>query len=184
MQLLVMSGWRFWPLYRICPQCGVRDIVAWRILAERWPCRYCARQFRKVWYLEWPWFFVLQAVFLLLVPATILTSFSPLSWYFAACVAAWILVFLVDALIPLREIQVPRPSVTEIASAKAHPGGLLYRVAGPFGPHDPVPPEAIVGAWRVSAHGEIVGDFERNRRYDASLWSSGEITSRPGSNDR
>jgi hypothetical protein len=179
-----MARWHFWPLYRVCPSCGKRDIAAWNPFSGYYRCRRCFRQFRKIWYLEWPWFFVLQAVFLLLLPATFLTAFSPLSWYFMACVGVWILVFLVDALIPLRETQVPRPSNTEIASAKAHPGGLLYRVAGPFGPRDPVPPEAIVGAWRVNAHGEIVGDFERNRRYDPALWSSGQITSRTGPRDR
>lgn len=99
--------------------------------------------------------------------ATIVSVFYP--WYLVACIACWVLLFAIDALIPLREFQTPKPSEAEVAAAKCHPNGLIFRIAGPFGPRDAVPPEAIVGAWKVDARDEITGGFERNRRFDPGL---------------
>lgn len=59
----------------------------------------------------------------------------------------------------------------EIEEAKRTPGGWVYRIAGPFGPKDRVPPEAIVGAWKVDADGKIVGGFVRNKNYDPNRWA-------------
>ena len=52
-----------------------------------------------------------------------------------------------------------------VSVARANPGGWVYVVGGPFGPDDDVPPEAIVGAWRVDHGGHIVGEFITNPRY-------------------
>ncbi len=53
----------------------------------------------------------------------------------------------------------------EIEEAKRNPNGWVYRIEGTFGPNDVVPPEAIVGAWKVDAEGKIVGDFVPNRKF-------------------
>jgi hypothetical protein len=62
------------------------------------------------------------------------------------------------------------PFLGEIEEAKRTPGGWVYRIAGKFGPKDRVPPEAIVGAWKVDAEGNISGDFIRNKNYDPKGW--------------
>jgi len=68
------------------------------------------------------------------------------------------------------KILTPFPG--EIAEAKRTPGGWVYRIAGNFGPQDRVPPEAIVGAWKVDADGNISGDFINNKNYDPKRWPS------------
>jgi len=56
---------------------------------------------------------------------------------------------------------------TEQAQKEARnwPGGWVYEIEGSFGPDDAVPPEAIVGAWKVNDVGEIVGEFIPNPNY-------------------
>jgi hypothetical protein len=68
------------------------------------------------------------------------------------------------------------PYSGEIEEAKRFPNGNVYRIAGVFGPSDEVPPDAIVGAWKVDAHGNIVGDFIRNRNYDPNRWPARKDT--------
>ena len=65
------------------------------------------------------------------------------------------------------------PLPGEIAEARSNPGGWVYRIAGAFGPSDAIPPEAIVGAWKVDDHGRIAGDFIANGKYDADRWPTG-----------
>ncbi len=72
------------------------------------------------------------------------------------------------------------PFSGEILEAKSNPGGWVYRIAGGFRPTDAVPPEAIVGAWKVDDAGNIVGDFINNRRYDPARWPSGPENAGPG----
>jgi hypothetical protein len=62
------------------------------------------------------------------------------------------------------------PHPGEIEEAKRFPNGHVYRIAGPFGAADAVPPEAIVGAWKVDADGVIVGEFVKNPNYDPIHW--------------
>jgi hypothetical protein len=62
------------------------------------------------------------------------------------------------------------PCSGEIEEAKGTPGGWVYRIAGKFGPKDRVPPETIVGAWKVDAEGNISGDFIRNKTCDPKRW--------------
>lgn len=67
-------------------------------------------------------------------------------------------------------MKAPLPG--EIAEAKSNPGGWVYRIAGKFGPTEAVPPEAIVGAWKVGDNGLIVGEFIVNGGYDPERWPS------------
>jgi hypothetical protein len=58
-----------------------------------------------------------------------------------------------------------RPLPGEIDEAKRHPGGWVYRMSGSFTANEHVPPEKIIGAWKVDSQGNIVGDFIHNRKY-------------------
>jgi hypothetical protein len=60
--------------------------------------------------------------------------------------------------------QEPLPG--EIEEARKNPNGWVYRIAGTFAEGDDVPPEAIIGAWRVDADGKIIGAFQRNEKYN------------------
>ena len=56
------------------------------------------------------------------------------------------------------------PMLGEIREAKRHPNSWQeVGIAGHFGPNDRVPLEAIVGAWKVNANGEIVPILEKVR---------------------
>lgn len=58
----------------------------------------------------------------------------------------------------------------EIArEALQNPGGWVYKIEGTYLATEHVPPEAIVGAWKVDAHGKIVGDFVPNPRYQEGI---------------
>lgn len=63
-----------------------------------------------------------------------------------------------------------RPHPGELEEAKRYPNGWVYRIAGKFGPTDSVPPEAIIGAWKVDSDGKIVGAFIPNGKYDPARW--------------
>lgn len=56
-------------------------------------------------------------------------------------------------------------SVEVLRAAQANPNGWVYKIDGAFGDHDKVPPEAIVGAWKVNAIGELTGEFLENPNY-------------------
>ena len=58
-----------------------------------------------------------------------------------------------------------RPEASEIAEAARNPGGWVYRISGDYGANDRVPPEAIVGAWKVGDDGQILGDFVPNPNF-------------------
>ena len=58
-----------------------------------------------------------------------------------------------------------KPEAGEIAEAARNPGGWVYRISGDYGPNDRVPPEAIVGAWKVADDGQIVGNFMPNPNF-------------------
>jgi len=63
-----------------------------------------------------------------------------------------------------------KPFLGEIEEAKHHPSGWVYRIAGKFGPSDRIPPDAIIGAWKVDEQGNIVGPFIRNNNYNPRRW--------------
>jgi hypothetical protein len=62
------------------------------------------------------------------------------------------------------------PPPAAIAEAARHPGGWLYEIGGGLDPDAAAPPEAVVGAWRVSDEGKIVGAFIPNPDYDPVRW--------------
>jgi hypothetical protein len=68
----------------------------------------------------------------------------------------------------MKKIELPLPG--EISAARSNPNEWVYRIAGDFGPNESIPPEAIVGAWKVDARGRIVGEFVVNKNYDPVRW--------------
>jgi len=68
-----------------------------------------------------------------------------------------------------------KPFLAEVQEAKRNPSGWVYRVARRFGPSDRIPKEAIIGAWKVNAQGQIVGEFMKNENYDANRWPPQEV---------
>ncbi len=67
-----------------------------------------------------------------------------------------------------------RPLPQEVEEATRNPNGWVYRIAGSFPAVEAVPPEAIVGAWKVDAQGMIVGQFVVNPKHDANRWPTPE----------
>lgn len=63
-----------------------------------------------------------------------------------------------------------RPLPEEIEEAKSWSMGWVYRIAGSFLKDEPVPPEAVIGAWRVDSQGHIIGDFVKNKNYNPHRW--------------
>jgi hypothetical protein len=61
----------------------------------------------------------------------------------------------------------PAPDERAIAEAKRQGQGWVYKIEGNYGPNDNVPPQAVVGAWKVEA-GQIVGEFLPNPNYKPS----------------
>ena len=58
-----------------------------------------------------------------------------------------------------------RPTEGARLEALKYPGGYVYVIAGNYGPDERVPPEAIVGAWRVDSRGRIRGPLVPNPNY-------------------
>jgi hypothetical protein len=52
-----------------------------------------------------------------------------------------------------------------IQAARANPNGWVYKIEGQFGTQDYVPPEAVVGAWKVDENGLLTGEFVENPNY-------------------
>ena len=52
-----------------------------------------------------------------------------------------------------------------IRSAKENPNGWVYKIEGSFGSNDQIPPENIVGAWKVNGNGNLTGEFLPNPKY-------------------
>lgn len=53
----------------------------------------------------------------------------------------------------------------EIIEAKKNPNGWVYRINGNYNYSDEIPPEAIVGAWKVDKYGKVKGDFVYNPNF-------------------
>ena len=58
-----------------------------------------------------------------------------------------------------------QPPQAAIEEAKQNPNGWVYEIDERFDPNGAVPPEGIVGAWKVDDNGIIVGAFIPNRAY-------------------
>ena len=52
-----------------------------------------------------------------------------------------------------------------IEAARKNPSGWVYKIEGTFGPDEYVPPEAVVGAWKVDDQGNLTGEFLSNPKY-------------------
>lgn len=59
----------------------------------------------------------------------------------------------------------PEPTDAAKEEAKQNPGGWVYQIDGNYGPNECVPPEMIIGAWKVDENGIIVGKFQPNPNY-------------------
>jgi hypothetical protein len=76
-------------------------------------------------------------------------------------------------------MRIHRPARGEIEEAKRYPNGCVYRISGHLDPNGLVPPEAIAGAWRVDASGNIIGEFVANPNYDPVRWPGRAETDDP-----
>jgi hypothetical protein len=56
-----------------------------------------------------------------------------------------------------------------VKAARENPNGWVYKIEGSFGPAEYVPPEAVVGAWKVDKGGNLTGEFVPNHNYRPSL---------------
>jgi len=66
----------------------------------------------------------------------------------------------------MTHVDSPHEITEEVVSAaRANPNGWVYKIEGAFGPNEAVPPEAIVGAWKVDEAGNLTGEFVPNPRY-------------------
>jgi hypothetical protein len=61
--------------------------------------------------------------------------------------------------------EAPTPEMIE--EARRNPNGWVYVIDGDFGHNDAVPPECIVGAWKVDASGKLTGEYQANQKYRA-----------------
>jgi hypothetical protein len=63
----------------------------------------------------------------------------------------------------------PKLEITQhlIPEAKAHKGGWVYQIVNPPPEADGVPPEFILGAWRVNDSGILTGEFVSNEHFNA-----------------
>jgi hypothetical protein len=52
-----------------------------------------------------------------------------------------------------------------VQAARKNPNGWVYKIEGSFGPDEYVPPEAVVGAWKVDGNGNLTGEFVNNPNY-------------------
>ncbi len=58
-----------------------------------------------------------------------------------------------------------------LAEAKSQPGGWVYAIDSTYAPDGPdgaVPPEGIIGAWKIADDGTPTGEFQANPRYRSS----------------
>ncbi|MEW9531129.1 hypothetical protein [Microbispora sp. NPDC049125] len=62
-------------------------------------------------------------------------------------------------------VESHKPNPELINEARRHPGGWVYEIDGYFAPDQRVPPEAIIGAWKVDEAGNLTGEYRPNPRY-------------------
>jgi hypothetical protein len=64
----------------------------------------------------------------------------------------------------MSEVQT-RPSEAAIQEARKHPNGWVYQIDTMYNCKGNIPGEAIMGAWKVDPHGNIIGNFIPNPNY-------------------
>lgn len=52
-----------------------------------------------------------------------------------------------------------------LAEAKNNPNGWVYQIEGSFGPNNRVPPECVVGAYKVDEKSLLTGEFKSNPNF-------------------
>ncbi len=57
------------------------------------------------------------------------------------------------------------PTIGEIEEATKFPNGYIYRIDERYEPGEDVPPDKILGAWKVGESGKIIGEFIPNKNY-------------------
>ena len=62
-----------------------------------------------------------------------------------------------------------------VAEAHSKPSGWVYEIDFEYAPEDAVPPEAIMGAWEVSASGTLTGLYKPNPRYRSVAVTNREL---------
>ena len=65
---------------------------------------------------------------------------------------------------------VDTPSPGAIAEAEKNPGGWVYAIGGNLNPDGAIPPDAVIGAWKVDNAGKITGAFIPNPNYNESKY--------------
>jgi hypothetical protein len=58
-----------------------------------------------------------------------------------------------------------------LEEAKSKPGGWVYAIDpayAPGGPNGAIPPEGIIGAWKIADDGTPTGEYQANPRYGSS----------------
>jgi hypothetical protein len=68
--------------------------------------------------------------------------------------------------------EVPDPAFPPglLAEAKSHPSGWVYAIDpeyAPDGVNGAVPPEGIIGAWKIADDGTPTGEYQANPRYSS-----------------
>lgn len=58
-----------------------------------------------------------------------------------------------------------QPTQAMREEAKRRPNEYIYEIADGHDPNGAVPPEAIIGAWKIDAEGNIVEDFIPNPNF-------------------
>ena len=56
-------------------------------------------------------------------------------------------------------------STKEILEAKENPNGWVYEIDFPYRDDSRIPPEAIIGAWKVDENGNLTSYYEENKKY-------------------
>ena len=57
------------------------------------------------------------------------------------------------------------PDDGAIKEALMHHNGWVYEIDPGFNREDEIPPQSIVGAWKVDENGKIIGEFVPNPNY-------------------
>jgi hypothetical protein len=71
------------------------------------------------------------------------------------------------------------PPPDAAAEAKRNPGGWVYAIAPGHDPDGDIPPEGIIGAWKVDDAGRIAGEFIPNPNHRPDAASRGILTGNP-----
>jgi hypothetical protein len=67
--------------------------------------------------------------------------------------------------VPSAAAEKPAYSEAMLAEARRIPNGWVYEIDGGYDPAGAVPPEAIRGAHKVDARGNLTGEFTPNPNY-------------------